>query len=82
MNEAGYALLRSKRIADAIEVLRQNVADYPDSWNAHDSLGEAYAADGETDLAIQSYERSLALNPGNTGGAEALRKLRADRRRD
>ena len=82
MNDAGYALLRGKRIADAIEVFKQNATDHPNSWNAHDSLGEAYAADGKTDLAIQSYERSLALNPGNTGGAEALKKLRTDSRRD
>ena len=67
MNRVGYALLRGKKVADAVEVFRQNVADYPDSWNVHDSLGEAYAADGKTDLAIQAYERSLQLNPGQHG---------------
>jgi len=77
MNRLGYVLLRGKKIKDAIEVFRQNVADHPDSWNVHDSLGEAYAADGQTALAIQAYERSLQLNPANTGGAEALKKLRA-----
>jgi len=82
MNRVGYVLLRGKKTADAIEVFRQNVTDHPDSWNVHDSLGEAYAADGKIDLAIQSYERSLELNPGNTGGAEALKRLRAGPRRD
>jgi len=82
MNRVGYALLRGKRVADAIEVFRQNVADYPDSWNVHDSLGEAYAAGGKSDLAIQAYERSLELNPSNAGGAEALKKLRAAVPRD
>jgi tetratricopeptide (TPR) repeat protein len=77
MNRIGYALLRGKKVKDAVEVFTQNVADHPDSWNAHDSLGEAYAADGQTDLAIKAYERSLELNPANTGGAEALKKLRA-----
>ena len=77
MNRIGYALLRGKKIKDAIEVFKQNVADHPDSWNVFDSLGEAYAADGNTSLAIQAYERSLQLNPANTGGAEALKKLRA-----
>ena len=47
-----------------------------------DSLGEAYATDGNTSLAIQAYERSLQLNPANTGGAEALKKLRAAAGRD
>ena len=77
MNRIGYVLLRGKKVKDAIEVFKQNVADHPESWNVHDSLGEAYAADGQTALAIQAYERSLQLNPANTGGAEALKKLRA-----
>jgi predicted Zn-dependent protease len=77
MNRVGYALLRGKKVSDAIEVFTQNVADHPGSWNVFDSLGEAYAADGQTALAIQAYERSLQLNPANAGGAEALTKLRA-----
>jgi predicted Zn-dependent protease len=82
MNRIGYVLLRGKNVKDAIEVFKQNVADHPDSWNVFDSLGEAYAADGQTALAIQAYKRSLALNPGNAGGAEALKKLRAAAGRD
>jgi hypothetical protein len=77
MNRIGYALLRGKKVKDALEVFKQNVADHPDSWNVFDSLGEAYAADGSTALAIEAYERSLQLNPANAGGAEALKKLRA-----
>jgi CubicO group peptidase (beta-lactamase class C family) len=76
MNRIGYVLLRGKKLKDAIEVFKQNVEDHPDSWNVHDSLGEAYAADGQTALAIEAYERSLQLNPANTAGAEALKKLR------
>ena len=82
MNRIGYVLLRGKKLKDAIEVFKQNVADHPDSWNVFDSLGEAYAADGNTPLAIQAYERSLQLNPANTGGAEALKRLRAAAGRD
>jgi len=82
MNRIGYVLLRGKKVKDAIEVFKQNVADHPESWNVHDSLGEAYAGDGKTDLAIQSYETSLKLNPDNTGGAEALKKLRGAAGRD
>jgi tetratricopeptide (TPR) repeat protein len=82
MNQIGYILLRGKKVKDAIEVFKQNVSDHPESWNVHDSLGEAYTADGKTDLAIQSYERSLELNPASTGGAEALKKLRGAPGRD
>ena len=82
MNRIGYVLLRGKKVKDAIEVFTQNVADHPESWNVHDSLGEALAADGQTALAIKAYERSLQLNPANTGGAEALKRLRAAAGRD
>ena len=82
MNRIGYVLLRGKKVTDAIEVFSQNAADHPESWNVHDSLGEALAADGQTALAIKAYERSLELNPGNTGGADALKKLRAAAGRD
>ncbi len=77
LNTLGYALLRGGKLADAIAVLRRNVEEYPDAANPHDSLGEAYMTQGNTALAIQHYERSLALDPKNTNAAERLTKLRA-----
>jgi CubicO group peptidase (beta-lactamase class C family) len=78
MNRLGYDLLRMRRVPEALEVFKQNVADYPQSANAYDSLGEAYAASGDKAAAIQHYERVLALEPGNTNAVEALKKLRAN----
>ncbi len=79
MNRIGYDLLGMKRVKDAIEVFKQNVADFPQSSNVYDSLGEAYAINGERELAIKNYERSIELNPANTGGIEALKKLRENK---
>ena len=76
MNQAGYALLRGGKAKDAVALFRQNAEDHPDSWNAHDSLGEGLATDGQQAAAIASYERSLQLNPENTGAKDALKKLR------
>ncbi|HSP95033.1 MAG TPA: serine hydrolase [Thermoanaerobaculia bacterium] len=76
VNRVGYWLLAKKKTKEAIAVFERNVADFPTSWNVHDSLGEAYAADGERDRAMASYEKSLALNPANTNGADQLRKLK------
>ena len=70
-----YSRPASRRMA--IEVLRVNVTLFPASWNAYDSLGEAYAAAGHKDLAIQNYEKSVQLNPKNQDGKAALAKLRA-----
>jgi CubicO group peptidase (beta-lactamase class C family) len=76
MNRFGLDLLRMGRVDDAIPVLKQNVADYPRSFNVYDSLAEAYAVAGERKLAIENYERSIELNPANKGGIDALRALR------
>ena len=53
-----------------------NVRLYLNSWNAYDSLGEAYMEAGQKDLAIKNYEKSVELNPKNTAGLQALKKLR------
>jgi tetratricopeptide (TPR) repeat protein len=76
LNDTGYELLTSGKIKEAIEVLSLNVKLFPDSWNAYDSLGEAYATAGQKDLAIQNYEKSVQLNPKNENGKAALQKLR------
>ena len=75
LNTLGYRLLRMKRLREAIEIFKLNVEMYPDASNPYDSLGEAYLALGDTALAIKNYKRSVELNPKNTGGIEALKKL-------
>ncbi|HKR63602.1 MAG TPA: serine hydrolase [Thermoanaerobaculia bacterium] len=75
LNRIGYDLLSLKRANEAVTMLREVVARYPDSFNAYDSLGEAYAAAGDRANAIANYERSLALNPKNTNAVEMLKQL-------
>jgi tetratricopeptide (TPR) repeat protein len=77
VNQIGYALLRRGLQGAALDVFRRNVERFPDSWNAHDSLADGYAREGNTSEAIRHYEKSLALNPGNTNAADRLRALRA-----
>ncbi|RAV28620.1 alpha/beta hydrolase-fold protein [Sinomicrobium soli] len=78
MNNYGYKQLRSNNIDDAIKIFEQNVKNYPGSWNAYDSMGEAYMKKGKRQLAIENYEKSIALNPDNEGGREMLEKLKAN----
>ena len=80
LNRIGYELLGNKQVAAAVAVFEQNVKLYPDSWNAYDSLAEAYAADGDLRLAIQYYQKSLKLNPDNANAKIALRQLREAKR--
>jgi len=76
LNTVGYQLLRSDRTKDAIAVFELNVRQYPEASNPYDSLGEAYAADGQVQLAISNYEKSLALDANNSNAVQQLAKLR------
>jgi CubicO group peptidase (beta-lactamase class C family) len=75
LNSIAYRLFGNGRVTDAIPLLERNVEEYPNSFNVYDSLGEAYMRNGQKDLAIANYEKSLQIFPGNTNGAEMLKKL-------
>jgi len=76
MNRLGLRLLRTKKLKEAMRTLELNVAAFPKSANAWDSLGAAYMIGGR-ELAIASYRKSLELDPNNPEGAENLKKLEA-----
>lgn len=75
LNTLGYTLMRRNKLPEAIAIFKVNVELYSDSWNVYDSLGEAYMANGDKELAITNYKKSLELNPKNSGGAQMLKKL-------
>lgn len=82
MNRLGYDLLYgAKRVKDAILVFKLNVDDHPQSSNTYDSLGEAYMVDGNSELAIRNYERSIELDHNNKHGIETLKKLREEKKK-
>ncbi|MEO0557298.1 MAG: serine hydrolase [Bacteroidota bacterium] len=76
INSIGYQFLGGDELALALAVFQFNVDAFPESWNAHDSLGEALAEAERTEEAIAAYERSLELNPESETGREALERLR------
>jgi tetratricopeptide (TPR) repeat protein len=76
MNSIGYAFMQKKQYTDAIKIFMLNVEAFPASANVYDSLGEAYAENGDIPAAVRNYARSLELNPENTAGAEKLKILR------
>jgi len=75
LNTLGYQLLGAKRIKDAIEVFKLNVEAHPQAANPYDSLGEAYMMNGDKELAIKNFKRSLELNPQNTNAVEMLKRI-------
>lgn len=78
INSFGYLFLTTYRDIDkALFYFHLNTRHYPASGNAWDSLGEAYAVKGDREKAIESYKRSLDLDPANTNAVEQLKKLGA-----
>jgi tetratricopeptide (TPR) repeat protein len=75
INNLGYELLGKKKYAAAIAVFKLSVEFYPQSSNTYDSLGEGYMMNGDKQLAIENYKKSLELNPKNTNAVAMLKKL-------
>jgi CubicO group peptidase (beta-lactamase class C family) len=75
LNDLGYSLLQQKKVAEAITVFKVNADLYPQSANVYDSLAEAYMTNGEKQLAIANYKKSVELNPQNTNAMGMLKKL-------
>jgi cyclase len=76
LNMLGYQLLWRDMNEAAIEMHKLNIQMYPDSANPYDSLGDTYEASGEVELAIESYEKALAIDPEMSSAIDALKKLR------
>jgi pimeloyl-ACP methyl ester carboxylesterase len=79
MNELGYRFLQEEKTKQAITLFKINTVAFPNSANTYDSLGEAYLKDGQTDLAIENYKKSLELNPNNENAKEVLNKINASK---
>jgi CubicO group peptidase (beta-lactamase class C family) len=77
LNSLGYRFLGKKRFEDAIRIFKLNVDLHSQSANTYDSLAEAYRDSGDNTLAVQFYEKSLALNPNNSNAASQLKKLKS-----
>jgi len=75
LNTMGYGFLYQGKLDDAIAVFKLNVRVYPSSSNVYDSLGEVYMKNGQKELAIKNYKKSLELNPNNTNAMNMLTQL-------
>lgn len=74
INGLGYYLISQKKMKEAIDVFKLNVAAYPKSGNTYDSLAEAYMNSGDNPRAIEFYRMALEVEP-NYGNAKAAAEL-------
>lgn len=76
LNNLGWELELEGRLDEAIKVFQLNIEAYPDHYDPYDSYAEALLLryeEGDIELAIKNFEKSLQLNPEN--GNALLRLL-------
>jgi len=66
LNRFGNERLEMGDTKAAIELFQMNVTAYPNSPNVYDSLGDAYLADGQKDLARVNAKKALELLASDT----------------
>ena len=71
----GYSLVQEGKLTEGIALLKVAVDLYPKSTDAYDLLADAYQTNGQKELAIAAYKKSLELNPQNANAREKLKKL-------
>ena len=76
LNQYGYQLIAQEEKDKAIEIFVMTTQRYPESANAWDSLGEAYALKGDSKNAIKSFKKSLSLNPAANVKANSEKYLK------
>ena len=77
LNLMGYQHLQAGRTKEAVALFKLNTEAYPASANTYDSLGDAYLADGQNDLALQAARKSLELLAADTAPDDFKKAIRA-----
>lgn len=66
VNIMGYERLQAGETDAALEIFKLNALAYPNSPNVYDSLGDAYLAAGQKDMARDSAKKALELLASDT----------------
>ena len=75
LQEFGGDLVEKHDADGAVAILALNAEVFPESGDAQESLGDAYAAAGKDRLAASAYAKAVALDPQNGEARAKLKKL-------
>jgi len=75
LNLLGYKLWSIKKIDEAVAIFKLNTTVYPGSSNTYESLGEAYLERGDKQMATESFNKSLSIDPQNSDAIRKLKKI-------
>ena len=63
-------------MSESVAIFKLIVAEFPNSANAYDSLGEGYLSSGDTAMSLANYKKSLALNPDNFNAEDYIERIK------
>lgn len=75
-NKAGYQLLGSGQVQEAVFVFTMITDLYPKSANAWDSLAEGYLKAGDKEKAKEYYTKAITMDPDGATGRNAREMLK------
>lgn len=75
LNAIGYRYISNGDLTSAIKILKLNTEQFPNSANAHDSLGEVYYKNNQLDLALQHYKKAYQLDPKNDNSKKMIEEI-------
>jgi CubicO group peptidase (beta-lactamase class C family) len=73
--QTGRMVAERGDLDNAILIFQAAISHFPRNWQAYDALGDAYIMKKDTASAVQSFKKSLELNPQNTHAIEVLKEL-------
>lgn len=76
LNTYAYSLANQGRTAEAVKIFELNAKRHADDPNTHDSLGEGYMMNGQNDLAVKAFKKSLSMDPPENVRANSLKCLK------
>lgn len=75
LNSLGYDLIKLEKIMEAIEIFKLNIDAYPEFPRAYNDLGDAYRLNGNLKQAIETFKKTLEMDPDNWYAIKKLKQL-------
>lgn len=72
---ASYLMKNGETLDNAISLFEMNTVNFPSSYKAFGSLGDAYAKKGQKQKATACYKKAIELNPAATNIEDKLKSL-------
>lgn len=77
LNNLGYQFLGMSKTKLAQDIFKVNMMLYPNSSNVYDSYAEASLILGETDIALENYQKSYSMDPNNINAKNIIEDLKS-----